>query len=296
MKTALLSLIIAISVALLSLFQFEKYQKFSLATQQRLSSLESKLTSNAETTQAAIQELSTYHKSILSRVAGGNSSLLEAESLSRLAQMRLQTDRDLKAAITLLSRAQEKVQKIDDPTLNVLLETLAHDLATLQNLALPDPTTLWLQIGTLIEQTANIPLRGIPPASSAMALPPVASSTPITLPWQEALAKSWQDIKNLVKIRHYTKPVEPVLAETEQTMIKENLRLMLEEIRFAVLSNKNPIYQQAIQETLDWLRKYFDDNDQTVKDIQSGLMALAAINLFSELPMITSLEQFSALR
>jgi uncharacterized protein HemX len=107
---------------------------------------------------------------------------------------------------------------------------------------------------------------------------------------------SWADIKDLIKIRHYSKPVEPILIETEQAMIKENLRLLLEQIRFAILSNESKIYLQAIKETEQWLSKYFDDTTQAVKDIQGALATLSEVDLHSKLPTITSLEQFNTLR
>lgn len=300
MKVAIFSLLISISVALLSIFQFERYQNFTLNTQTKLGNLESKLGSGLENMQTEIiktnkqaETISTLQSEISNSNKMPQLELAEAKYLTLLAEMRLQTDRDVKSAIILLTSALDKIQKLGE-SYNPLRTSLNTDLSILHNLNLPNTEELWLKVSTIIELSGKIKL-GAELSNNQTSTINATPQNSETLPrWKQSLLKSWQELKDLIKIRHYAKPIEPVLLETEQIMIRENLRLLLEQIRLAILRKENKIYHQALQETELWLEKYFDGQDLSVKEIQTILLSLKDINLNFEIPSLTSLTQFNA--
>lgn len=292
MKTAIFSLVIAISVAILSLFQFEKYQKFSLAAQLQMKKLDSEIKSDLQALHASVGTLKEQEQAILSRTQHSAWKIAETQYLVNLAQTRLSSMRDVKTAIALLTLAEQKVQKLNDPALSSLQESLIRDLAALKNIEPPNLEELWFQVSTLIEQSTQLPLRGIPLQAQASIK---SFENPGNKTWKQTFIDSMKEMTELVKIRHYSKPLDPVLTEAQQAIIKENLRLLLEQIRFSILTTETAIYQQAIQDVEKWVKEYYDDSTNEVKNLLNSLSTLKGNNLRPELPEITSVVQFNVL-
>lgn len=292
MKIAIFSLVIAISVAILSLFQFEKYQKFTLAAQLQMKKLDNEIKTDLQALHTSVSTLKEQEQAILNRTQHSAWKIAETQYLVNLAQTRLNNMHDVKTAIALLTLAEQKIQKLNDPALNALQESIIRDLAALKNIEPPNLEELWFQVSTIIEQSAKLPLRGIPLQAQASIK---TFENPGNKSWKQTFSDSIKEITELVKIRHYSKPLDPVLTEAQQAIIKENLRLLLEQIRFSVLTTETAIYQQAIQDVEKWVREYYDDNSTEVKNVLNSLSTLKTTNLRPELPTITSIVQFNVL-
>ncbi len=293
MKTAIFSLAIAISALIFSIFQFEQYQKFTLAAQYQFKKLDSELKSGLEAFHTTTNTLKQQEQAILSRTQHNAWKISEIQYLINLAQTCLKGTRDIKTAIDLLTLAEKNVQTVNDPTLHALQEALNNDLTALKNVSLPNLSALWSEITLLIEQSTTLPLRDTllqkqDPSRSFNSASAKHNS------WKQTLSASIQEIMALVKVRHHAKPLEPLLSETQQAIIKENLRLLLEQIRFAILITETTIYRQAIQDAEQWLTEYYDDIVE-VKNILNTLTTLKKINLRPELPILSSVEQCNTL-
>lgn len=306
MKTAIFSLIISICVALLSLFQFEKYQKLSSDTHNSMQKLEKEIKSNLEPMQKEIDKLATEEQTLLTQSQNTTWIIAESSYLVNAAALRLKAYRDVKSAVVLLSEALNKIQKLNDPTLVPLKEALKTDLSALQLIPHIDATELWLKATVLVEQVAELPFR-MPKnivntavdASTATTLPTPSTSheTTTVSAWKQALTDSWIQMKDLIKVRHHTKPIEPLIELSQQNLARENLRLMLEQLRFSILNVDSKMYTKLIQEIETWITLYFDETNEKVRDAERVLKALAEVQLQPELPTVTqSLAQFNVLR
>ncbi len=298
MKTAVLSLLIAVSVAVLSLFQFEKYQKLSQATQLTFSKLENEISSRVTQLDNNINLLKGQDQAILNHMKLSTWIIAEIEYLVNLANTQLETTRDLRSAILLLTKAKDKVQRLNDANLEPLQNALYMDLESLQNTTTPDLKILWLKIGTLIQETSRLnPQQAFVRPVHNNQLAEIKKTE--SKSWKELFQDSFQELKDLVKIQHHAKPVEPMLSEAQRVLVRENLRLLLEQARLAVLTNDNEIYQKSIQDTNDWLLTYYVESQPEVKSIQRALYTMSKIDLLTELPAITSvnyLQNLKALR
>ena len=66
--------------------------------------------------------------------------------------------------------------------------------------------------------------------------------------------------------------------------------------RMALLRNDNESYKQSLQQTQQWLEKYFNTDSQNANWTINQVKALAMINLTPELPDITgSLRQLQSI-
>lgn len=300
MKTAIFSLVIAISVALLSLLQFDRYQTLSNNTQASLSKLEDKTNQTLVRFKDELAKLKAAEEAILTRTQNPSFKTAELEYLIRLANTRLEATRDVKATTELLILAQTKIQALNDASLSPLSEAIDKDLLTLQQASLPNLEALWLKVSTIIDQTTKLSPEAITANANQKEVTQQSKekqqSTSGVSAWKHRFFESLEAMKDFIKIRHSTQQIEPLLSETQKNLIQENLRSLLEQLRLAILTIEDKIYQQAIQDIQQWLSRYYGDADPTIKEIQNTLNMLSAIQLRPALPKMTSLEFFNTLR
>lgn len=290
MKTALLSLLITLVVACFGAYQFEKYQTFVDNTQTALSRIDSEIKPELSQLNATLsmmrQELSVIRQEEDWKIA-------EAKHLIRLSLERLQVSGDLNTSLRLLQAADQQLQSINDPRLIPVREMLKQDQLALAAVKWPHKEELWLTITVLLNKVSELPTRGVrfsvpsetKEAKQAMPVVPVDQQT-TTGTWKAELERRLQDLKDLVRIQHHSKPIEPILSQNQQLLAKENLRLLLEQLRWSILHDNDTIYQTTIQQTIEWLNTYFEQDDEQVKQLQTTLTQFAAIHLHPKLPDI----------
>lgn len=310
MKTAIFSLIIAISVAILSLLQFDRYQTFVGTTQANLSASEHKTNLILAGFKDELSKLKTAQEAILTQTQNPSFKTAELEYLVRLANTHLLTARDAKAAMELLTLAQTKIQSLNDASLSTLSEAIGKDLNTLQNAALPNVEDLWLQVGKLIDQAATLSPQIITSnahqqevtsnsQTQAQKTRPATQQPPNISrldAWKQRFFESLETIKDFIKIRHSTRAIEPLLSETQKSLIQENFRSLLEQVRLAILTRNDKIYQKTLQDSQQWLSQYYEDTNPIVKEIHNGLVTLSEIQLRPEVPLMTAPDFFNMLR
>jgi uroporphyrin-3 C-methyltransferase len=299
-KTAIFSLIIAISVAILSVFQFGRYQAFSNNTHASLAALENKMNLSLAGFKEELTTLKTSEEAILTRTQNPTFKTAELEYLIRLASARLQTTRDVKAAIELLTLAQTKIKTLNDASLSPLSKAIGKDIITLQQASTFNSEDLWLKVSGIIDQTALISPKTITANTQQKeATPQPQGKEPDTSRvsvWKQRFFESLESIKDFVKIRHSEQRIEPLLSETQKNLIQENLRSLLEQMRLAILTTEDKIFQKTLEDTRQWLSRYYDETDPVVQKIHNTLTELSAIQLRPTLPLITALEFFNTLR
>lgn len=306
MKTALLSLIIILALAGFSFFQFEKINKENVQLQNALSNIEANLTkldADASKTKASLNELQGKFSTLKLEE---NWKISEASHLLRLAVVEIQVSRDVATTLHLLDAADNHLSTIQDPKLLPVRELIAKEKAALQAIQLPDLDKLWLKVGILIDQIPSLPTRGIrkdneksqdqnqnPEAKQdllknpelSVTMPEATTETATdTSTWKKGLATTWHELKGLIKIQHHDAAIEPVLNESEQALAKENLLLILEQVRWAILHTNNTVYQGSLLEAKQWLNRYFEANDNRTQAMQASLDELAKIDLRPVLP------------
>lgn len=357
MKTAVLSLIIAVLVAVLGAFQFDKYLIFKAETERSILHLNEKIEDNVSTLNQKINSLEkntppTNVSSDLSQSPGQNTEQRQLSNyyseakeawainasyqLVRLAALQLQMDNDVVNAITLLQEASETLQPVTNAKATALRDALNAQIATLSSIKVPNLTEIWRNIGLEIEHVNSLPIRGDrnittkttkdikgKKSSSEVKVKNVKTSVVQTAQtkdatetkeaevagttgtsalsettnttenehdtasekgWRKALNNTWADIKNLVKIQRHTKPIEPLLSTTEERLAYENLTLLLEQARWAVLNRNTVIYQQSLQDAIHLLATQFATEDVHVNKMGEELDTLSKITLKPELP------------
>lgn len=337
MKTAILSLLIAIAVAGFSFYQFQYQKQETSDFKQSLANLSdnvNKLESNAGQTKTTVNELLNKYQSL---TLEDDWKIAEISHFLRLAGIELEISRDVPTTIRLMDAADNLIGSMPNPKYLAIREQIAKEKLSLQAVKLPDIEKIWFQVGALMDQISKLPTRGSLVGSlgvkaeqdllhqsnsklnasmktdsnvnantntNGFDIKLVATNnsangmqvenaenvgnvgTTKTADWEKGLQSSWRELKDLIKIQRHTEPIEPILKEPEQALARENLLLLFEQIRWAILHGNNAVYQRSISEAKQWLNNYFEMNDSHVQQIQASLDELAKIDLHPALPKI----------
>jgi uroporphyrin-3 C-methyltransferase len=183
---------------------------------------------------------------------------------------------------------------VADPALLPVRKILAKDIQTLNNIPAIDLTGLSVTLSTMSNNIPNLPLRTPDPKTHKLKQANETQSSSDVKNIQELPAAIWQDIKSLIIIRNHEKPLEPLLAPDQHFFLVQNLALLLEQSRLALLNGHNEIYQERLATTKKWVSQYFDTEHNVTRNMLSNIDELLKIDIDPTLPDISS--TFSAVK
>ncbi|SHL27908.1 uroporphyrinogen-III C-methyltransferase [Phytopseudomonas punonensis] len=181
--------------------------------------------------------------------------LAEAEHLLRLASLRLSALQDINSATALVQAADEILRDQDDPAAFAAREQLAKSLEALRATDNPDRTGLFLQLGALREQAAQ--LNSLNPkfvADGGVLGELAAESEPGTW-WSQTLHKLSQYFRLDFNA---DQNVRPLLAGQSLSQVRLALSLALEQAQWAALHGQTQVYRQALQQAAEVLDANFN--------------------------------------
>ena len=220
--------------------------------------------------------------------------MAEAEYLIQLANHRLLLNKDVATAIVALKAADARLAEIADPALLNIRKILANDLLTLNNIPKVDITGLSITLSALSNNIPNLPLRTPDPKTHKITQEEKSTTSSNIENVQQLPAAIWKDIKSLIVIRHHQKPLEPLLAPNQHFFLVQNLALLLEQSRLALLNGHNEIYQERLATTEKWIKQYFDTDHNVTRNMLTSIAELQKMNIDPALPDISS--TFSAVK
>ena len=305
---ALLALVLAILAALGAGYLWTQQQQLRDALQQQratlddtASTLRSDLSGDwdrrAERLQARDDELDQGQQSLRESVesvrelAGRNRRdwiLAEVEYLLRIANRRLQLQRDAVTAMAALQNADGRLRELADPGLTEVRQRIARELDALRGTPRPDLEGLAAQLSSLSEQVAQLPVKT---ARAPERTPTGAPDSPAPLSaqqWRQGLQRAWEALKSLVVVRRRDEPVAPLLGPAQEFAVREGLRLQLEAARVALLRQDPQLFTTSVQGAQDWLARYFVADDARYEAVARALQRLRGSEIRSELPDISA--------
>ncbi len=177
---------------------------------------------------------------------------------------------------------------------DALLATLHQDNLTDVRRAIAQEETAWTQItpidmtGLLVKlaaiQTTLDTLKPETPLASSQFKQqnPVISKQPST--WREHLQHSLQQLKNLVIIRHQDDLMTPLLTPAYVMVLRESIRLNLQETHWAMLEKNQTVYQLSITQAIENIKRIFGEKNQNTMALIDELSSLQAMKLTQEKP------------
>lgn len=208
----------------------------------------------------------------------------EVQQLLQLAVDQLQLAGNVDAALTALQTADQRIAAGVNPALQPVREQIARDIASLQQVDIPDLAGTSHRLQALADKVDML----LTPGDNQR-----DSETPSAQPGQSTASDDsvWtqigNDLSSLVRIRRIEQPVTPLLEPEQQYFLRENIRLQLLTARLALLRGDRQIYRDSLQQARDWLQRYFDVNQQSSRWMLAELDQLANVEPRPELPDIS---------
>ena len=211
----------------------------------------------------------------------------EAAYLLRLANQRLQLERDVEGASALLRTADARLREADNPALVPVRREIASELAALEAVPAVDRTGLYLALNAQQELIAGQPLAQDIEEMTADA----AIEEAPTGGWQQQLSRFGNELKDLVTVRKHDEALEALIAPEQESYLRQSVRLVLEQSQLALLKEEQELFEASLGKALTLIRGYYDMEAPGVQSVIARLEALQQRSIRPELPDISGSQQ-----
>lgn len=237
------------------------------------------------------QQLTTAYKNLYQRTRKSGDaeewSIAEVNYLLQVAQQRLRLEHDVETALLALKTADERLQK-SGPLFLPVREQVGKDLQTLNQIKIPDISGLVLKLGLFSRQTSSLPLlqglQGLPTKETPVIQ---KSDQPNSNDWFDIGQQVWLELQKLVIIRYNSQLESGLLSVEQRGLISDMLRLKLENAKTLLLSRQTALFHQELKDIKDWLKHYYDQQDNQVSRLLEELKDMEQIQLIPTLPDIS---------
>ena len=203
----------------------------------------------------------------------------EAAFLVRLSAQRLLVSRDIDAAQALLANADALLMEVNDPRFITARRALAADLARLAVAPRVDSVGLYARFAALIEQAALLQVR-----VAKAPEPPVPASEGLwsqaNAGWRAALDK----LSRYLVVHRRSDERAGLLTPDWENLIRQNLRMSLEQAQIAALSANATLFQHAVARARASIEVFTDTDPDRVAAMVAELDGLAVLNIAPEIP------------
>ena len=232
--------------------------------------------------------------------------LSEAAYLARLASQRLQTERGTKNPLALLQKVDSILVEIDEGGMLAVRAAIAADITALRLAGEIDIEGIVLELNALAVQIDELPMIQLLVNSSASnqdsddnGLANLVVDESLSQRWSALIDEFTQSLGQLVQVKQRLQPIERVLSASEESVVRNNVRLLLQQAANAALREQQSIYDLSLKRAQQWLTQYFQMNS-SVEVVKDRLIKLSVEQVVQELPFIdgsvNALEAFMIVR
>lgn len=214
--------------------------------------------------------------------------LAEAGHLLRLANQRLVMAGDPVAAQALLNSADGVLRELDDPNLLPVRAAVAADVAALRAVEKIDVDGIYLRLAALIEQADKLVIFQFP---EPVVTPPGAE---VTGNWEtrlrEGIKAAFSRLSDYIVIRRRDVPMQAMMDPQWESLVRQNLRMLLEQAQVALLSGNQTLYTASLERAQQWVAQ-FREADTAAGAISTEIEQLAALTIEIPQPDISRSQQ-----
>ena len=218
--------------------------------------------------------------------------LAEAEYLLRLANQRLIMTGDVAAARALLDNVDGILRELDDAALHPVRAAIASDLAALRAVPQVDVEGTYLRLGALLEQADELAIMRLPGEQQELQPPPQPRQEAAPGDWQQSLQQGWESaldkLSDYLTIRRRDVPVEALMDPRWEGLVRQNLRMLLEQARVALLSGNQSLYRESLDRARYWVTEFFQSDEATARSMAREIDQLAAVQVDVALPDVSA--------
>ena len=290
--------------------QLESRAGISESLQQDLAATESKLVEQQQLNRQTIQQQSQFIGQLESQLkdqiysmnlrlnsqaerilqlgtaSRGDWLLSEAAYLIRLANQRLQVERSTENPLAILENVDTIFVQLNDPELLPVRRALAEDIAALRMAGKVDREGIYLELEAISKAIKQLSIIEPAPASQTPEIVDAATDTEQTRSLLDSFQRFSQKLGQLIVVQKRQQPIEPLLTSNEQSIIQNNIFLLVEQAQSALLREEQVIYRASLEKSAALLVRYFQLNSQSQALIER-LNTLSERQIIQDLPDIS---------
>lgn len=225
--------------------------------------------------QQALREQLQFNTEQLAKLPGAERQdwlVAEAEYLMRIANQRLQLERDWSGALNMLQAADNVLVETRNPRFNAVRAVLAQEMLALRSMPSMDTDGAVLRIQALQDQIMNLPwipdaiiVGGEEVTKTTADSDTVSTEVELTPAWYITLYDNISStLKGMVRIRVRSEPVAP-LSPDQHYFLQQNMQLMLEQAQVALLREQPTTYIRSLTRVENWLKIYLLVDDERTR-------------------------------
>lgn len=228
-------------------------------------------------------------------------ALMEVDYLVKMAAFNLTFENNVALAQQLLNAADQRIQASGDAEFWPLRQVFATDLAALNAVPAVDLPGLIARLGALshlAEQLPQIPVAVIPVESQEKPAPPNRTTATFSQTVQRFLKAAGNALSTMVIITRDEDKFAPSLLTADQRLyIVTNIQSQLTLAQWAAIHRQTAVYQQSLQQIVDWLNRYYAKENPLVQSMLKDMDGLKSIEVNPIVPNIDhSLEAIQTLK
>ncbi|BAO43034.1 uroporphyrinogen-III C-methyltransferase [Thiolapillus brandeum] len=213
----------------------------------------------------------------------------EAEYLLEIAQQRLALMHDADTALAALTEARQRLMDTGDDQWEALRQEIDRHMSLLKKYRANDRHALLHQLDALRPELARLQPRVLPEEVPATA-PSRPTSADVADHNLENLGRDLlSGLRDTVRVRHYDKPVRNLVLSGQEELLRQNLYLILETARLAVVQEDTPLYQDSLGRLEHSVHQYFRADTDPARALPGRIEALKSRPVNPPVPDLTPL-------
>jgi uroporphyrin-3 C-methyltransferase len=208
----------------------------------------------------------------------------ETQYLLRLANQRLIMASDVVSAQALLSSADNILRELNDASMYDVRAALAAEQAALRAVPRIDVEGIYLRLSALVEQADQLVIFQLPEQEAQPE--PEASDD-----WQIRLERGYEEaarkLSDYIVIRRRDVPMHALMDPQWEGLVRQNLRMLLEQAQVALLSGNQTLYQESLQRSQHWVAQFFDTDEAAARAMAREIVQLEGQTVAVLMPDLT---------
>lgn len=209
--------------------------------------------------------------------------LLKARYYIQLAQINAHWSTDFNSAIALLVQADEVLKNLNENKVFDIRQNLAKEIAQLHAISTLDIAGVLSQLDAAQASVDGLSMQSATNATTEEKA--TENATPVS-GWRYHLQNSLNQLGKLVVIRRDNEEIKPLMSPLYEALLKENIRLNIQEAQWAVLNRNALVYEMVLKQAVANIKKTFNPSSQSTAALINQLNKLQEVHLTQEQPEI----------
>lgn len=211
--------------------------------------------------------------------------LLKARYYLELAQINAHWSDNFSAAVSLLQQTDKLLEPLHAPKILEVRQAIAKEITQLKATPSVDIAGLLSQLDAAQISVSNLTIQPTSDENKSAAETKV-QKTANSSAWHNRLQESVNLLKKLVVIRRDDEQIKPLMSPLFVSILRESIRLNLQEAQWAILNNDSIVYQLALKQASLNIKRTFDETAQNTQALLKQLNDLQQITIIQEKPSV----------